>query len=224
VAALLLGILLSITGCGPSYRELRYWGQEAIADQRWGAARQFLTDAQQQVPGDPENLHDLGVCYMFLSRRNFEEGNRTAGMREADRAIDYFSRAIDARPGMRSAIIGKNRALKMKGQFDQALSSAHWAAAYVGPSAEQQVFLARQYEQRGDLDGALLRLRQAVAMEPNNAAPYRELAEFSDRHGKMEDAAIAYRKAYLLDPFQEDVADRLRAMGEEVPYVPPPSE
>ena len=111
------------------------------------------------VPEDAHNLHDLGVCSMVLARDQFRRRNFPAAMREVDQAIEYYARSINAHPGFQASLEGKNRALELKGQFEQALQQAEWAREFVGPSARQQVFLARELEERGDMDGALLRYR-----------------------------------------------------------------
>ena len=78
-----------------------------------------------------------------------------------------------------------------------------------GPSAKQQIFLADEFEQRGDLDGALLRYRQGVAMEPDNAKAHVAIAQFLMRH---DNEAAAYHhlvEANRIDPKNQWVADQL---------------
>jgi tetratricopeptide (TPR) repeat protein len=216
---MITGILVG-SGCGPTFRELRITAQQKSIEQNWGAAKKLYLEASEMVPEHAENLHDLGVCSAILARRQFEDGNHAAGMRDADRAIDWYSRSITAHPGFRPSLIGKNRALELKGQFEEALRTAHWAATFVGPSAEQQLFLAQEYEERGDFDGALLRLRQGIAMEPRNAAAHEAIGDFFRRRGDDATAREAYLKSYRLDPSREGVASKLRSMGAEVPYAP----
>ena len=104
-----------------------------------------------------------------------------------------------------------NTALELKGQFDTALKHAEWAAEYVGPSARQYIFLAKELEERGDVDGALLRYRQAVAMEPGNPKAHVAFATFLLR-AKDEPAAIHHlQAAYRLNPLDEWVVDQLTA-------------
>ena len=221
LAAALMASVTSLAGCGPSFQELRLEGQRAVAERNWGAARHLFNEAHLKVPEHAENLHDLGVCSMVLARKKFELGNRAAALREADRAVEYFSRSIDAHPGFQPALLGKNRALELKGQFEEALRTAHWAARYVGPSAEQYLFLAAEYEERGDLDGALLRCRQALAIEPYNPAAHKAIGMLHLRAGNRSVAIEALMESLRLDPTQQDVADQLRSMGESVPAVAP---
>lgn len=223
VVALTMFAAMFTGGCGPSFHQLRDTGMQRAAQNQWGVARGFFHDAYLKRPENAENLHDLGVCSMMLARKEFMEGNRPAGMREADRAIEYFDRAINASPGFRSAIEGKNRAQELKGQFEAALNTAHWAADYVGPSAEQQIFLANEYEERGDLDGAWLRLQQGLAMDPNSPQIHRAFGDFLLRRGDREAAIRAYRHSFTLDPSQQDVIEKLYELEGEMP-VPPVSE
>lgn len=206
-------------GCGPSFRELRNAGMARVASNDWGVARELFDEAHLKRPEHAENLHDLGVCSMMLARKRFEEGNRPAGMREVDRAVAYYDRAIKVAPGFRSAIEGKNRALELKGQFEEALKSAHWAAKYVGPSVRQQIFLANEYEERGDLDGAILRLRQGLAMDPNDPQIHKAFGDFLLRRGDERGALRAYRKSFTLDPSQQDVVEKLYELEGKMPVA-----
>ena len=206
-------------GCGPTYRDLRLAGLRQLAQRDWGTARSLFNDAMAKTPEDAENLHDLGVCSMMLARKQFELQNHPAAMREADRAIEYFSRSTKAFPGYQPAIIGKNRAQELKGQFEEALRTAHWAARYIGPSAKQFMFLGNEYEERGDFDTALLRYRQAAAMDPQSAAAYRAIGLLQHRAGNQPAAIDALTRSLYFDPSQSDVSNLLRELGEPVPAV-----
>jgi len=206
-------VLFPMVGCGPSYRSLRRQGQDAMIAQAYGPARVFFLKAEDKHPRRAENLHDLGACSVALARQRFEEGNRAAAMRELDEAVDYYTQAIDAHPGFAAAIEGKNVALKLKGQFDEALQTAEWAAEFVGPSAKQYLFLAKNLEERGDIDGAFLRYRQAIAVEPRNFEAHKEFAAFLQRHGNEQAAIFHLQMAYRLNPLDTWVADQLTKRG-----------
>lgn len=215
-SALVLGTL---AGCGPSFYELRVEGQREMVQGRWGIARHLLEQAYRKQPANVENLHDLGVCSTVLAKQKMEQRNTPAAQRELDRAVDYYDRAITARPSYQPAILGKNRALELKGQFEDALRTAHWAARFVGPSAEQFIFLGKEYEERGDYDAAYLRYRQAVALEPANPQTHKTIGLLFRRTGNTRAATDALMNSLRLDPTQQDVSDILREMGEPVPAV-----
>ncbi len=185
----------------------------------YGPARTFLVECERRRPREVENLHDLGACSVLVAREKFEQMNHAAAQRELDRAIEYYTSAIDAVPGHQASLEGKNRALELKGQFDEALQHAEWTVAFVGPSAKQYIFLARELEERGDKDGALLRYRQAVAMEPNNKEGPVALAQFLMREHSEPVAIHFLQEAYRIDPKDEWVAEQLANRG-VLPRVP----
>ncbi len=205
-------------GCGPSYSEVRSEGIGMMVEQGYGSARYLLLEADKIRRNQVENLHDLGFCSVMLAKKYFDEKDRVAGLREVDRAIEFYDRAIDAHPGFQPSLVGKNIALELKGQPEIALEHAEWAVRVVGPSARQYLFLATELEQRGDGDAAFLRFRQAVAMEPKSQPAHVAFAKFLLRHGN-EEAAIGHLKyAYRLNPGDLWVKEQLAVRGE----LPPP--
>jgi len=203
------GVLVTILGCGPHYPQLRREGQMAMLRGEFGPARYLLLNAEDKSHRRVETLHDLGVCSVMVSRQKFAERNQAAAFRELDNAIAYYSRALDELPGHQASLEGKNIALELKGQYEAALKQAQWAAEFVGPSARQFIYLADELEERGDLDGALLRYRQAVAMEPKNPRPHVALAEFALRNGNEGLALEHFEIAGRLDPRDMRVKEQL---------------
>jgi tetratricopeptide (TPR) repeat protein len=206
-------MLPTVLGCAPTYYEFWRDGQQALLRGDYAQARAFLIECERRRPRQVENLHDLGVCGMMIARDKFEQMNYAAAQRELDQSIEYFTSAIEDVPGHQPSLEGKNRALELKGQFDEALQHAEWTVAFVGPSARQYVFLAREMEERGDKDAALTRYRQAVAMEPNNKEGHVALARFLIRE-HHEPAAIPHlQEAHRLDPKDAWVTEQLVSRG-----------
>lgn len=216
----------AMTGCAtePDSRRLRLEGQRAMVRGDYAAARGLFRDAHEIEPENAANLHDLGDCCLYFATEQFTRRNTAAALREVDHAIQYYQRAINAHPGFQPALLGKNIALELKGQFEEALGVAEWAVEFVGPSARQQLFLARELEERGDLDAALLRLRQAVAMEPDNAAAHQALGDFYRRIGKREAAIRHLTASYRLDPSRSGAAEALSDMNAPLPALPEAKE
>ena len=210
--------VLSLAGCAaePDSRELRLEGQWAMIRGEYGAARGLFLEAHELAPEDAINLHDLGDCCAYFAREQFRRQNTAAALREVDAAVEYYQRAINAHPGLQAALVGKNIALELKGQFEEALAVAQWAAEFVGPSARQQIFLAREMEERGDPDAARLRLLQAVAMEPANAAAHEELGLFYRRIGERDLALRHLTRANRIDPARPRAATALGELGASV--------
>lgn len=216
--ALILAATVAFPGCAPNYRDFRREGQAAVLRNDYGPAQYMFSQAERKKPRRVANLHDLAVCHVMLARQKFEQMNSAAAFRELDHAIAYYRRAIDAAPGHQASLEGLNIALELKGQFDEALRQAQWAADFVGPSAKQQIFLAQELEQRGDDDGALLRYRQAVAMEPRIAMPHIAIAKFLMRHDNDSAAVDHLQIAYRLDPTDRWVVEEL-AVRSAIPQL-----
>ncbi|MBN1514502.1 MAG: tetratricopeptide repeat protein [Phycisphaerae bacterium] len=213
---LVLLAIASLSGCGHelSYGELRQLGQEKMIRHEYGAARNLLLEARERVPEDPWNLYDLGDCNIYLAKAQFHLRDAPAAMRYVDDAVRSYARAVNAHPGMQPALWGKNMALELKRQFEAALAVAKWTAEFVGPSARGQIFLAHELEERNDPDAALLRYRQAVAMEPHNAYANAELGRFYARIRRRTEAVRLLRTAYALNPSEPGVLEALRELGE----------
>jgi tetratricopeptide (TPR) repeat protein len=206
-------LAVAVGGCGPSYYDLRKDGQESIIRGEYSAAAILFNQADAKSPRHVANLHDLGICHTMVARHKFEQRNAPAAFRELDKAIAYYQRALDVRPGNLPCTEGLNTALELKGQFEEALKKAEWAVKFVGPKAKQQLYLARELEERGDSDAALLRFRQAVAMEPANAEAHKAIAEFLLRHHQEVPAMHHLRAAYQLDPDNAWVRQQLASRG-----------
>lgn len=211
-------------GCGPNFGQLRLEGQRALLDENYALAQASFERAYAIWPEDAENLFDLGSVRMVYARELMAEDNRPAAMREVDRAIEYFDRAIESHPGTLSALVARNEALEFKGRYDDALAGAEWAMTFVGPSARAQLFMARELEERSDLDEALLRYRQAVAMEPDNAGTHAALGQFLLRTGKRGPAIAHLKLAYQINPLEPGVAKMLGAQGVALPRTTEPLE
>jgi len=203
----------ALGGCGPSYHQLRREGQMAMIEGRYGPAQYMLRQAEEKLHRRVANLHDLGACSVMLAKEKFAQMNHAAAFRELDAAIEYYSLAIEEHPGHQASLEGKSIALELKGQFEKALKHVEWVAEFVGPSARQYVFLADELEQRGDLDGALLRYRQAVAIEPKNADGHVAFAKFLLRNHNERAAMSQLAEANRLNPKDTWVAEQLARQG-----------
>lgn len=213
-----LGLFVA-SGCNMAFSQHRAEALSMLEQSRYGAAVGHYESALALVPEHAETLCDLAQCHLAVAREYQDRKDEFAAMREIDQAIDYYNRAIRSYPGFARALHGKNRALEYRGEPGKALETAHWAVDVVGPSLEQQLFLASEFAERGDADRALLAYKQAVAMEPQSSTAHWALGLYYVNLGRDNDAVPHIQQAYVLDPGREYIASRLRDMGAEVPVV-----
>lgn len=206
-------VAIASVGCGPGYVQLRKEGYQAMNGGAYSPARILFQQADKKLTRQVENYHDMGVCSVMIAREKFEQMNEAAAWRELDRAIEYYSEAIEIHPGHQASLEGKSAALEMKGQFEAALQHAEWTAEFVGPSAKQFLFLAREYEERGDVDGAFTRYRQAVTVQPKNAQAHAAFARFLLKNNNERAAVEHLRVAYRLNPRDSWVEQQLDRRG-----------
>lgn len=195
-----LGLLLPLGGCGPNYNTLRTQGLRHMDDGDYRAARRAFLAAEDRYALDAADLHNLGLCYLHVALDHSDRQNRAATLREIDRAVSCFQRALDLRPEMLNARRGLNVALEMKGYEDRALATAEWGAEYVGPDADHLLYLATELEQRGDLDQAYLRYRQAIAIDLNHYASRVRFAKFLFQRNSEQAAVRHLQAAYRINP------------------------
>lgn len=214
---LALSMAMLAVGCqrqqGPGYIKLREEGRNFAHDGNYVAAREMFLQADASNPERLPNLNDLGAVSLGVARQRFVEKNHAAAMRECDAAIGFYRRAIAVHPGYQKSLEGLNEALELKGDFEAALEVAQWAADNLGPAAKHQVFLARELEQRGDLDAAMNAYKQALAMEPENPLPHVAYAEFLLRRNNEAEAVQHLQEAYRLNPKDRTVREDLIARG-----------
>jgi tetratricopeptide (TPR) repeat protein len=208
--------LLLPGACGPS-REVRQFNQMGLEHYhagRYYEAINMFEKAREEDRERPEASYYIGRCYLAMAEQRYREDNLVAGMRLCDRAAMEFERAYAAFPGYTLAIQGKTESLKLRGQYARAVELAGWAAAHAGPKAKMLILEAREWSQAGDLEQSLKRLKQAVAVEPDNAATHAELGRFYLRCDNKPEALRALRRAYDLDPGAPGVVSALSELGE----------
>lgn len=203
--------VVMLTGCGPSgeVRDFNKLGLQHYNSGQYYEAVAMFENARKLDPERPEAAYYIGRCYLGLAERKLREDNLFSGMRFCDRAASEFERSYGAFPGYTKAIQGKSEALKLRGRYSAALELAAWASANAGPRAKMLILEARENAQAGDLDRSLRRLKEAVAVESENAATHAELGRFYLRCGNNADALGELRRAYELDPGAPGVVSAL---------------
>ncbi len=198
-----------VAGCMPSAK--RFY-EEGLREYRLGHyqnAAGCFRSALERDPEKQEAAYYLARCARNWAERDYANGEYLSAMRHLDEAVQYYDQAIEAYPGYSAALREKADALRLKGQYDEALKQNLWAKNNAGRTVGQLAKVAREYELRGDFDRALVTYRQAIAVEPSNPLAHAELGRFFIRVERYGDAAVALERAYGLSPAEPGVATDL---------------
>lgn len=206
--------VLLVVGCmEPSVSKLH---EDGIREYQAGAvvnARGMFEEALKRDPEHYESAFYAGMCHKAVAREKLREEDYPGAMRELDMAGYYFGLAIESYPGYMAAIQQKAEVLEMKGQYEDAIRLAIWAKDNVGTDRGQLIMLAQKLAEGGDYDSALVRLRQAVALNPDDAYVNAELGRFYVMIGRREDGIDSLQRAYRINPSEPGVLDMLAELG-----------
>jgi tetratricopeptide (TPR) repeat protein len=153
------------------------------AENRWEEVSQLLARrlAAAQAPADQARLcAELGQVVLD-----------TQG--DSVRAIELLERAVRTEDRA-DTWTHLARALAIGGDLQRALTTAEHAIKLGGGEAPAQLVAANVLEQLGDEDGALLRLRRVVELEPRHFFGWWQLGKIAERRGAFDEAARAYTR------------------------------
>lgn len=213
----LASLAAPLCGCmGPSdtVSDLNQRGLTEYRAGRYSDAVAIFKKAAEKDRERPEASVYIADCYLAMSQERFKDGNVHGALRWCDAAIGQYGAAVDAFPGYSRAVQGKADALKLKGRHEAALETADWAARNSGLQSTKLILKGREYAQESDMDQARLAFRQAVAVEPDNAAAHAELGLFYLRCGNKAEARESLRRAYQLDRKTPGVTEALVQLGD----------
>jgi Flp pilus assembly protein TadD len=154
-------------------------------------AESLLQNAISAKPNDYRAWFDLGYVY-----------NAT---RRGAQAIDAYRKAVAAKPDVFESNL--NLGILLAGQGDKVEAEKYLkAATQLKPTANPQESLTRAWlvlgsvEQASDPQLALLAYAEAAKLDPQNAEPHIEAAQFLQTRGDLDAAAHEYQKAMELAP------------------------
>ncbi|MFQ5411426.1 MAG: tetratricopeptide repeat protein [Phycisphaerae bacterium] len=200
-------------GARPDFDELISEGRKELAEDRHAEALAMFEMAAEVDPERPEPSFLLGRCYLAMARREFVMNDLPGALRNCDRSIASFHKAIAAFPGYDEAIKGEAEALRLRSRHQAALDIARWVATQSGYRAKKLILEAHEYANAGDLDNAQLSFKKATSVEPDNARAHAELGLFYFRLGNDAEAVKCLSRAYELNPRVPGVLQALLDLG-----------
>jgi tetratricopeptide (TPR) repeat protein len=139
----------------------------------------------------------------------------------AQEARDLLTDLLDRDPGNPSTLVGLSFAYAQLNQFDEALMRADQAAKLASQEVEPLLARANALVGQGKDVEALEALRQAAAVDPQNARVQLESGDLCWRNlNRTNDALQHYRKASSLDPGFAAAFARITELSLEVKDLP----
>lgn len=171
-AAQALAAAQAIDSARPAVR--RNLARLLIAQGRGAEALDAAQAAWAAAPDHPENAHILAVC-------RTQHGQDT-------RVLTLLDQAIMARPGFAEALAQRALVNKRRGEIAIARADAD-AAFAIKPFLPQYGMLAASLRyDSGDLDGAIMAMSAAHALDPDHAGNRATLGEYFRQAGRPQDA------------------------------------
>jgi superkiller protein 3 len=165
-------------------------------------AAHALPDAERVVALEPENTRGRLLLATILVR----EGRCPA-------AAEQLEKVIAAEPANSEALSLLARAYQCAGRGEEAVAARKRFAELAkgdhtqregGVRADHLVREARKLAQEGQPNAALLRLKEALDLDPENDGAYTQLAKIHFSAGRYEIAREAAERALQHNPYQSD--------------------
>ncbi|HEX3282302.1 MAG TPA: tetratricopeptide repeat protein [Pyrinomonadaceae bacterium] len=158
-----------------------------------------------------------------------EEGDKYAGARQYDQAVDAYRQAIKLDPNLAAAYHGLGRVYVNMGRATDALVAMRTAIRLEPDNAIAHVNLGITLENLRRFEEALTELNEAKRLSPQNATIHNEIGNLLNNFlGRTADALVAYQEARRLDPdqapIQYNVGLALMLLGKAADAVQPLQE
>lgn len=206
-----LSLFLAATGCadGLSYaKDARRDGMSLYNEGNYTEATAAFANATRQDPRDYKSYYYLGASTQAQHQyqRAISAYHSCLGVMpltlEGKNNIAFRYRAIDA---LATAIS------KSQGQHVETVALEQKCAGKA--SVEDQWLLAKIYRYTGDADAAIEAYNKAVRIDPEHFTIAKEAGLYEQGLGQTQAATFALRRAYAINPYDQQVTDALRRLG-----------
>ena len=146
----------------------------------------------------------------------FQQGNFLMTLRQIDKAIEAYSRAIELNPNYAYAYNNRGIAYGQKGEFDRAIADFDKAIEISSRYAEAYSNRGVAYSGKGEFDRAIEDYNTAIELNPNYADAYNNRGSTYRSQGEFDHAIVNYAKAIALKPkYVEAYYNRGATYGEK---------
>ena len=142
-----------------------------------------------------------------------DEARKSFAQKNYRGAVDQLGQSLSIVPNNPEAHFRKGQAHYYLKEYDQAVSELDIAATqgYKTPFEIYIVRLNAKYD-KGDYDGSLADVREALKIQPNNALLILKEADINDKKGNDQEALSAYQKAVAQDPRDPNLYYKIAAI------------
>jgi tetratricopeptide (TPR) repeat protein len=211
-SAMLAGsLLIGVTGCGDALiyaKESSRQGMELYNQGDYGQAAVTFANATRQDPRDYRSYYYMGASY---------EANHAY-----QQAISAYKSCLDVMP---LTLEGKNNVAFRNHTIDSLATAISKSATHSEEalaleqkangkaSVEDMWLLAKVYRYGGDADAAIDAYNKVVLVAPDNFTIAKEAGLYEADLGQNNRASFALKKAFAINPADQQVADALRRLG-----------
>ncbi len=157
--------------------------------------RKFVDAMQSQVDSPPSTPEEELRAELAI-----QQGNFLLMLKQVDRAIETYSRAIDLNPRAAHAYYNRGNVYHNKGEFGRAITD-YTKAIELNPNlAEAYNNRGNAYMDKGDSGSAIADYNKAIQLDTNCASAYYNRGVAYGEKGDTDRAIVDYTKAIELNP------------------------
>ncbi|MDP8240972.1 MAG: tetratricopeptide repeat protein [Candidatus Hatepunaea meridiana] len=188
--------------------------QELVQDRRKLDDRKMLQDEVTRLQSDMVELRQRlelaeasqvkeikqqrnSLSDKFSATEWFEKGLATD---DIDKAIEYYSYAIEQKPDWSRTYYNRGTVYVKKGDYDHAISDFN-RAIQIDPNLAMAYYnRGTVYVKKGDYDLAITDYNRAILIDPNDVATYCNRGSAYVDKGDYDQAIVDYNRAIQIDP------------------------
>ena len=157
------------------------------------AVNEMQSQAKPSPSVTPEEIEIL--VYWMLQKGNF-----MIMLKQFDRAILVYSRAIELKPNNAEAYLNRGIAYEEKGEPDLAIKDFNTSIQFNPDNAETYYSRGVAYDMKSDVDYAFKDYTKAIQLNPDYANAYTNRGNAYNNKGRLNRAIEDLNKAIQLDP------------------------
>jgi Flp pilus assembly protein TadD len=204
-------------GCGAVANGRNIDGVRYFQQGQYQVAAQRFQEALQASPRDPNAYYNLAATYHRVGVQTKDNNSLTTAESLYRQSIALNPNHVDAHRGL--AVL-----LTETGRTDEAFTLLRQWVTTNPTLADARIELARLHEEYGDTRTAEAQLAEALHIDAANWRAHAALGRIREQSGDYNQAIANYQRAYQLNQFQPQLAERLNLLQRQAavqPVTPP---